>query len=108
MNVNENYWLKNKHNCCLYDAFITMYLFSINNKFNPFNNSILNEFIKIVQNIIKDQNYYLRFSLWKKLINKNIDINSDFDNGFSKMGCIVNYLYFFRNRELLSKIKKRI
>ena len=29
LNVNENNWLKNKHNSCRYDAFITMYLFSI-------------------------------------------------------------------------------
>ena len=88
MNVNENNWLKNKHNSCRYDAFITMYLFLINNKFNPFNKDILNEFLETIQKIIIDKNFYLRFALWRKLIKNNIDINSNSDNGLSKMGRI--------------------
>ena len=88
MNVNENNWLKNKHNSCHYDVFITMYLFSINNKFNPFNKDILNEFLETIQKIIIDKNFDLRFALWRKLIKNNIDINSNSDNGLSKMGRI--------------------
>ena len=103
-------WIKYKTNSCRYDSFLTLFSFSIDDKY--LKNSIESncKLINTCKELLKNPDNHIRFYFWKYLSDLNLDINNTNKNedNYKKFGYISQLFSILNDNENFCILEEKI